>query len=133
MHGSRQCLRQRQQDLRPLGRQLRGGEVGSHADNGELLLAALFQSELHPFADRLRGGKQLLGERLGNHRDGSGRDAVFGGDRSTSQQPRADGLEKIFPDVRDVRGGRLGVGSTDAGGAGVEVDRDAGGGGGRGG
>ena len=47
--------------------------------------------------------KQLLGERFGNHRDRRGHDAVLGRDRSTSQQRRADGLEKVLADARDVR------------------------------
>ena len=57
----------------------------------------------HPFANRLGGRKQLLGERFGNHRDRRSHDAVLERDRPTSKQRRADRLEKIFADARDLR------------------------------
>ena len=71
-------------------------------------------------------GNSCVGERFGNHRDRRRHDAVLGRDRSTSKQRRADGLEKVFADARDVRRDKLR--STRAGDSKepvVEVDRHA--------
>ena len=140
MHRRRERVCQRQQDLRPLGGQLGRGEVGTHAHNRELLLAALFvegtrrpdeykrifQREDHPFANRLRGWKELLGERFGNHRDGRRHDAVLERDRPTSKQRRADCLQEIFADARDLRRYKLSsIRAGDTKDSVVEVNRHA--------
>ena len=68
----------------------------------------------------------MLRERFGNHRDRRGHEAVFGRDRSTSKQRRADGLEEIFADARDVRRDELrSVRARDSKEPVVEVDRRA--------
>ena len=68
----------------------------------------------------------MLGERFGNHRDRRRHDAVFGRDRSTSKERRADGLEKIFADARDLRRDELrSTRARDSKDPVVEVDRHA--------
>ncbi len=51
----------------------------------------------------------MPGERFGNHRDRRRHDAVLDRDGPTSKQRRADGLEEIFADARDVRRDKLPV------------------------